>query len=330
MDRKKIKLEKTFGKPIQNLYNKLLKLKKSPEQVDVVNYLCRDLEKQGVTYHPRTIKRQLLGNIEYVPIILEESMLNYIRDTSLPGAAALIKAFKQEKKHSNSKLGQKASKKVFRENENNKIAKSVFSSQNDDSELKQYVDAQVVIDAAKKIFDQYPQLTKRQLALLIKESSHNLGFEFSLNTLQYILAGKTNKSRRVLLIVLNSFLEDVEAFQAKIDVQLQQNRQGRPSLYQKLQEAYHDWEDEEKTSPNHENHDRKDEYLRLREDFIKRRYTKSYGKKSWSKSTGGRVRSSDRSMGLQEASIENGDNDFEDVNNLNIKGYALDLNKLVS
>lgn len=160
---------KVFGAPLQNLYQDLLRTPRAPRQPDLIRALSQSLESQGLHYHPRTLKRQLLGSIEYIPEPLEKTLLLWIEAQAIPGKKALIDRFTQEK--------------------------SALAKSKDDS---LYVPPAFLQQMADGYLYRHKELSRRKLALKLGSSLEAKGVSIGLETLQAALSGKTQKVRKVL------------------------------------------------------------------------------------------------------------------------------------
>lgn len=161
--------EKVYGKPLQDLYKGLLKLPASPRQPEWIRNLAQALEKEGFHYHPRTLKRQLLGSIEYIPGRLEETFLDQLKAKPIHGQKKLI--------------------------ENFTAAKSALENSSDDS---LYVSPKFLTQMADAYLYRHKGLSRRRLALSLSESLEKREVSIGLETLQAALSSKTQKVRKVL------------------------------------------------------------------------------------------------------------------------------------
>ncbi len=163
------KKTKIFGRPLQKLYRQLLKVPKAPSQPQLIQLISHQLHEQGLNYHPRTIKRQLLGNIEYIPEVLESALLHWLEMQAPVFNKDLFAEFKKEKK--------------------------ALESSSDQS---LYVPPYYFIQMADAYLFRHKQLSRRGLALKLYERLNKRGITIGLETLQASLAGKTKKIRKVL------------------------------------------------------------------------------------------------------------------------------------
>lgn len=171
---------KVFGKPIQDLYTNILNLPKAPHPPAIIGELCRSMEKFGLHYHPRTIKRQLKGNIEYVPEALELALIHWVQDQKLPGSKKSLNNFEKAKK----------------------------DIENSD-DLSLYISPDFFIQMAEGFLFLHKQLSRRKLALLLQIQLEKRKVFIGLETLQAALAGKTQKIRKVIEEELKQlFFED--------------------------------------------------------------------------------------------------------------------------
>ena len=72
---------KIHGGPLQKAFAALLKAPQAPSQAKALKQLQGLLQGKGVDYHARTIKRQLQGDIEYIPQILEDAFFEWMERT---------------------------------------------------------------------------------------------------------------------------------------------------------------------------------------------------------------------------------------------------------
>lgn len=187
---------KVFGAPLQNLYRALLRSPRSPRQPDLIRDLSKSLEGQGLHYHPRTLKRQLLGSIEYVPEPLEKSLLNWIDSHSIPGKKTLLEDFGQ--------------------------AKQRLENSHDDA---LYVPPAFLHQMADGYLFRHKELSRRKLALKLGNSLQAKGISIGLETLQAALSGKTQKVRKVLEEEMFDYFfaeglknrQEVEAYLAEVE-----------------------------------------------------------------------------------------------------------------
>ncbi|HCU24604.1 MAG TPA: hypothetical protein DF383_06270 [Deltaproteobacteria bacterium] len=170
---------KVFGAPLQHLYRRLLQLPQSPRQPELIRTLTQSLADQGLAYHPRTIKRQLLGNIEYIPEPLEHTLVEWVRAKLHHGQRALLEKFAQEKSQ-------------------------VEASQ--DRSL--YIPPQSLTRMADAYLYLHKNLSRRQLALRLASSLEKHDIHIGLETLQAALGGKMQKVRKVLAEELKSYFSE--------------------------------------------------------------------------------------------------------------------------
>ncbi|HEX5033504.1 MAG TPA: hypothetical protein VFW62_03405, partial [bacterium] len=70
-----------------------------------------------------------------------------------------------------------------------------------------YVSAEGVPAQVQALLDLYAGLTRRQVALKLQEDLQAKGFHFSLSTLQYLLAGKTQRVKKVVIDLLETYAQ---------------------------------------------------------------------------------------------------------------------------
>jgi hypothetical protein len=180
---------KVFGKPLQRLYHELLGLPKGPSQPQVLKSLSGALGARGLTYHPRTIKRQLLGNIRYIPEALEAALTDWLKTQKDPEYKKLLRQF-------------------------NHYKQALEASQDHDL----YVSPQFFIKMADAYLYLHKQLSRRQLAIRLSEDLKKKGIGIGLETLQAALAGKTLKIRKALEDELQHYFY-LEGFTNKIKIE---------------------------------------------------------------------------------------------------------------
>lgn len=181
--------EKVYGQPLQDLYKGLLKLPASPRQPEWIRELGKALEKEGFHYHPRTLKRQLLGSIEYIPGKLEEAFLNQLKAKPVAGQKKLLENFVQ--------------------------AKAALENSSDDS---LYVSPKFLTQMADAYLYRHKVLSRRRLALSLSESLGKRGVSIGLETLQAALSSKTQKVRKVLEEELLEYFR-AEGFASRAEVE---------------------------------------------------------------------------------------------------------------
>lgn len=246
---------KVGGKVVQNLYKSLLKHRKGPAPEGLIHDLHRALGKKGISLHPRTLKRQLEGQVASVPEALEIALGTWMQRRRARGFGKLIKQWEGERKKRLPEPEPKA---------------------------PGYVTADHLPRLVESLLKDHPYLTRRQLALLLREDLKEKGTEFSLNTLQYILAGKTKKTRPVVLEVLTHYTHPGklnELWVQRKDLLL--GKKGRPTGDLKLAEALarlHQASAPEKKQLF-------DNFLEARQELIRKRYSHKYPRKNPNKSS---------------------------------------------
>jgi hypothetical protein len=180
---------KIHGGPLQTAFQTLSRLPEAPAQAEVLRKLHQTLQKKGVSYHPRTIKRQLQGDIEYIPPFLEETFFAWLRE-AFPKLHDQLQPIHQREK---SRL-----------------------AQSHDGDL--YVAPGFFLEMADAYLFRHKDLSRRRLALALKDSMAQKGFPLGLETLQAALSGKTQKVRKVVEDqLLEYFLQ--EGFSARSEVE---------------------------------------------------------------------------------------------------------------
>jgi hypothetical protein len=248
---------KVPGKPMQDLYKKLLKHRQGPAFHDLIEDLTGQLEKKGLEIHPRTVRRQLEGQVRSVPQALETAIHTWVQRRRQRGFGRLLREFDQQRQQ-------------FAPPEAPKP--------------QGYVDAQALPTVVDEILRENPLLTRRQLALLLREELQLRKFKFSLNTLQFILAGKTQRTRSVLLEVLQEFQKPGyldRLWSERRDLLL--GKKGRPSNDLRLSAALaklHQAPGEEKKALYHY-------FLEARQELIRKRWSQKHQRKTNTKTSRG-------------------------------------------
>lgn len=160
---------KVFGAPLQGLYRRLLGAKHGPTQPELLKALGGELSVLGLPYHPRTLKRQLLGDIRYIPETLETTLLDWVRTQYTKLFPPLFQEFKKEK-----------------------------TTLEGSSDQELYVSPQFFTKMADAYLLLHKNRSRRQLAMRLAEDLKNRGVIIGLETLQAALAGKTLKIRKAV------------------------------------------------------------------------------------------------------------------------------------
>lgn len=160
---------KVYGRPLQDLYQNLIQTPGTPSQPVLIRQLCTALKKQNLQYHPRTVKRQLLGNIEYVPQALEKALVSWIKSQDKPIYKKLLLGFQNKK-----------------------------TSLESSADRSLYVSPQFFNSMANAYLVLHKNLSRRRLALLLQSELKSKSFSIGLETLQAAIAGKTKKIRKIL------------------------------------------------------------------------------------------------------------------------------------
>jgi len=180
---------KVFGQPLQKLYGQVLDTRGAPTQPQIIRELNQVLNQIGLSYHPRTIKRQLLGKIEYVPEVLENIFVEWVQKQSSWAPPSLLE--------------------VFQKNKNN-------LESSPDQAL--YVSPQFFIRMADAYLYLHKRLSRRQLALRLQSELKNQNIQIGLETLQAALGGKTQKIRKVIEDALKDLFKQ-EGFEEKSKIE---------------------------------------------------------------------------------------------------------------
>jgi len=179
---------KVYGAPLQGLYRRLQTTPGIPRQPEILRELSSLLQNEGLEYHLRTLKRQLLGDIEYVPLTLEKIFIQWL-DAKLPKVSASLRA---EFERAKSDLGESK-----------------------DQDL--YVPPEFFIEMANAYLFLHKEISRRALALKLKESLAQKNIAIGLETLQAALSGKTLKIRKILEDELLGYLS-AEGFGSREEV----------------------------------------------------------------------------------------------------------------
>lgn len=249
--------QKVSGKPLQDLYKKLLKHRQGPTSQELVQTLSQQLEKAGLEVHPRTVRRQLEGQVRSVPQALETAIHAWVKRRRQRGFGKLLREFEQQIPPPTSVEGSKP---------------------------QIYVDAQGLPGLVDEILQKNPMLTRRQLALLLREELLLRQFNFSLNTLQFILAGKTQRTRGVLLEILQEFKKPEvldRMWEERRD--LLQGKKGRPSTDLRLAAALAKLNQ----APGGEKKELYHHFLQARQELIRKRWSQKHQRKPNAKTSRG-------------------------------------------
>ncbi len=162
-------IPKIYGGPLQGLYRRLQDIPGAPRQPEILREVLKGLQRRGLTYHPRTVKRQLLGDIGYIPAPLEEGVVGWLREKHPQLFKRLIGDFEKQKK---------------------------LLETSNDADL--YVSPNTFIEMANAYLFVHKDLSRRKLAMRLKASLQSKNISIGIETLQAALAGKTLKVRKVL------------------------------------------------------------------------------------------------------------------------------------
>lgn len=160
---------KIFGKPLQHLYRQLIQLPSGPKGPVLIRELCSSLESKGISYHPRTVKRQLLGNITYIPEALDSALLRWVKAKKDPPYSKLLKDYEKAKQE-------------LHENEGDKL----------------FVSPDYFHQLANAYLYQHKRLSRRRLAQKLQAELKTKDVSFGLETIQAALSGKTLRIRKAL------------------------------------------------------------------------------------------------------------------------------------
>jgi hypothetical protein len=147
----------------------------------------------------------------------------------------------------------------------------------EDPKPQGYVSAEGLPQRVDEILQGNPLLTRRQLALLLREELLLRKFNFSLNTLQFILAGKTQKTRGALLEVLQEFQKPGVLDRLRLEQKdLLQGRKGRPSSDLRLTAALAKLN----CAPGGEKKALYHHFLEARQELIRKRWSQKHPRKA--------------------------------------------------
>lgn len=118
-----------------------------------------------------------------------------------------------------------------------KVADFVRSAGGASLEWSQYVAAEAVPGQVERLLQAAPGLTRRQIALQLQTDLKAREFHFSLSTLQYLLAGKTQRIKKVVAELLEGYLKPggLPAFAAP--ARLYPLHGGRQALQKRVEES---------------------------------------------------------------------------------------------
>jgi hypothetical protein len=133
----------------------------------------------------------------------------------------------------------------------------------------QLISSTQVIQTVSDLLTKYQSLTRRQLAIQLKEDLGKENLHYSLSTLQWILGGKNQKVKAIIKKYLDLYLNEDKIFRPREEpTNLEVKRGGRPSYTQKLTKIY-----EQVQTASAENRGALfREFMDLREKFIKKRW----------------------------------------------------------
>lgn len=201
---------KVFGKPLQKLYTNLLKSRLAPQSAEVVSYLEKNLIKEGLHYHPRTLKRQLSGKIRYIPEALEHTLLNWLQ-------SEIKKPLLKSKNITEQKKLKTHYKKLIKDFE---IDQAEIKNSNDED---LYISPEFFLKMARAYTLLKKQTSQRQLAVLIQKKLKQKNLTLGLETIQSVFAGKTKKIRKNLQeALLELFVKEGFASQTEVEKYLDQ------------------------------------------------------------------------------------------------------------
>ncbi len=133
------------------------------------------------------------------------------------------------------------------------------------SDEHQYRPVQDLPEKIDGILQKNPGMTRRQLAILLQENLRAKNFDFSLNTLQYILGGKTQKVRGVIIDLLDEYQK-----QDKLPTlsRIASNTSFNPSLAEELCKNYRVYLE----APQEKKADCRDHLFKTRQKLIMQRW----------------------------------------------------------
>lgn len=172
--------QRVFGGPLQEKIRLLMEHPRAPSWARLVRDLGEPLEKQGLNYHPRTLKRQLNGKITYVPAGLEHAFEKWI-----------------DKKAE--RYGKTWVKKI----------KSVAPQDQSEDDPLIYVPVKNFQNLAQTYLEGHPGLSRRKLALLLQKNLAERNFDVGMEAIQSAVAGKTQRVRRIYEQALAEMVENM-------------------------------------------------------------------------------------------------------------------------
>lgn len=172
--------QRVFGGPLQEKIRILMEHPKAPSWARLVRDLGDPLEKQGLHYHPRTLKRQLNGKISYVPAGLEHAFDKWIAKKGERYGKAWVK----------------------------KIQNVAPQNEAEDDPLI-YVPVQNFQNLAQIYLAGHPGLSRRKLAFLLQKNLADRDFDVGMEAIQSAVAGKTQRVRRIYEQVLEEMVENM-------------------------------------------------------------------------------------------------------------------------
>lgn len=153
------------------------------------------------------------------------------------------------------------------------------SSQKTNPQAPAYVEAKAIPLLVAKLLKLNPWITRRQIALLLQKELAAKKFSFSLNSLQFILAGKTQRTRAVVIEQLKTYAAKGELAKRwekhKADFT---QKKGRPSLEHRLMQAYSHFQETKQEIKKGQTSESKQHFLALRQEVIQKRWKKNFSK----------------------------------------------------
>ncbi|MCE9625207.1 MAG: hypothetical protein K8R69_07135, partial [Deltaproteobacteria bacterium] len=118
-----------------------------------------------------------------------------------------------------------------------RVADYVNSGEGGPLEWNHYVSAEEVPNQVERLLQSHPGITRRQVALQLREDLGKKEFHFSLSTLQYLLAGKTQRIKKVVADLLENYLEPENSPNFHTVRRVSPLHSGRQALQKRVEES---------------------------------------------------------------------------------------------
>jgi hypothetical protein len=182
-----------------------------------------------------------------------------------------------------------------------KIADFVRSAEGAPLEWSHYLSAQDIPHQVETLLQRQSGLTRRQLALQLRADLKEKEFNFSLSTLQYLLAGKTQRVKKVVADLLEAYLQPggMPSFEFAAR-RMVTGHGGRQALQKRVEESRARYQ----AASGPEQEELRRIFIQARWELIRRIALKQ--KQSSRRPAGSRGRSSYEETGSNEAFFEGG------------------------